>query len=378
MDRRTLLGTGLALGAASFAGVRLTASAAPTDKRFLMVILRGAADGLSIAAPVADPGFDRLRAAWRDQYASATKLDGTFRLHPSLANVGKLYGQGDALVGHALATSYRDRSHFDAQNLLETGGTRAFELRDGFLNRFLGLMPQKDFPALALAPAIPVALRGSHQVSSYAPSKMPDASADLLNRVEGLYQPDPALAKIWQSAMTTHSAAAGSETGTAAQLGALAAKMMVGEQKARLVMIDLPGWDTHSGQLKRLSQSLKGLDAMLGAFHEGLGDIWGETLVAVVTEFGRTAAINGTGGTDHGTAGASLLLGGNVKGGRVVSDWPGLAQGQLLEGRDLRPTNATEAFLTGAMADHFDLDPARTFETLFPGRKEKAMSGLIA
>ncbi|TMM49004.1 DUF1501 domain-containing protein [Qipengyuania marisflavi] len=381
MSRRTILGAGAGLAALSMSGARITAATAATDKRLMVIILRGAADGLSIAAPTGDPGFARARAAWSDSYASAPSLGGMFSLHPALKRVGEFYAQGDALVAHAIATNYRERSHFDAQNLLESGGLKAYERRDGFLNRALGLMPAQDFPALAIAPTLPLAMRGDNPVTSYAPTKLPDASGELVDRVRGLYSHDPQLEQMWDSAIKTRGLAgdsAGENLRGAVELGNLAARLMDNSEGARLVMVDLPGWDSHAGQELQLKKTLANLDATLGAFHDAIGPMWANTVVAVVTEFGRTVAINGTKGTDHGTASAGLLLGGAVNGGRVVSDWPGLAPSQLYEGRDLMPTGSVEAFLTGALSGHFGLDPVRTFDTMFPGRNQRAMEGLIA
>lgn len=308
------------------------------------------------------------------------KLDSTFTLHPALARFGALYGAGEALVAHAFATDYRERSHFDAQNLLETGGERAFERRDGWLNRFLGLMPDGQPPALALAPSVPLLLRGDNPVASYAPTALPDASAELIERVGSLYVNDEELHSLWAGANEARAAAGDSEMSNlrnAAMTGELAARMMREGNGARVAMLDLPGWDSHAGQQGQLKTRLTQLDTLLDAFHKGMGPLWNDTLVMVVTEFGRTVAVNGSGGTDHGTGAASLLLGGAVNGGRVVADWPGLGQSQLLEGRDLRPTGSLEALMAGSVAEHFGVEPGRTMQTLFPGRDQRPVEGLI-
>ena len=390
IDRRAILAGGLSLGFASIAGVTLSATPEQAkmraltrsngNKRMLAIILRGAADGLSIAAPVGDPGYGAVRGPWASQHQDGLKLDSTFTLHPTLKNFGKLYRGGEALVGHALATSYRDRSHFDGQNILESGGLKPYERSDGFLNRFIGLMRGGELPALTLTQAIPLILRGSNAVTSYAPEPLGDTNEILEGRISQLYAADPQLLNVWQAAQAARLAAAGAsdgDVGPRVALGRLAAQMMDAATPSDLVVIDLAGWDSHSGQEHILTRNLTGLDALLGAFQTAVGNKWKDTLVAIFTEFGRTAAINGTGGTDHGTAGAALLLGGSVRGGRVVADWPGLAPSQLYQGRDLKPTNSVEAFLSGAMAEHFGLDPVRTFETMFPGRNQKAMSGLV-
>lgn len=379
LTRRTLIGSGAALGLAACAP-NLAFAKAETDKRLLLVVLRGAADGLSLAAPLSDRGFLDKRGQWAELYAGAPKLDATFTLHPAMKNFARLYGERQALVGHALATSYRSRSHFDAQNLLETGGERAYQLRDGFLNRFLGILPGGVPSALALAPAIPLMLRGDNAVSSYAPSSLPDASALFLERVAGLYAHDAQLLDMWTKARAAQELA-GDASGNlrdSAQAGELAARMMRDAAGARVVMLDLPGWDSHTNQIKQLDQRLTQLDALIGAFHTGIGPAWQDTMVMVVTEFGRTVAVNGTGGTDHGTGTAAVLLGGGVRGGRVDADWPGLAPAQLFEQRDLKPTRSLEAFMVGALAEHFSIEPELVFRTLFPGRTERPLEGLIA
>jgi uncharacterized protein (DUF1501 family) len=150
-----------------------------------------------------------------------------------------------------------------------------------------------------------------------------------------------------------------------AAIGALTAKMLGGDG-ARIAMIETNGWDTHSGQRGRLNAQLRSLDQLLAALKSGLGVDWANTLVIVATEFGRTARPNGTGGTDHGQASAAMLLGGAVRGGTVIADWPGLASAALYEGRDLKPTTDLDALIAGALAQHYGLEPARAMATLFP------------
>lgn len=378
--RRKILAGG-AMGLAMAAtGPRLAWAQGESDKRLLLLIQRGAADGLSLAAPLGDPGLATHRAQWIDDYEAAPRLDSMFALHPALAETGRLYADGDALVVHAVATSYRERSHFDAQNLLESGGSKPFERKDGFLNRLLGLVGSSAPPAIALASAMPLALRGDQPASTYAPGNLPEASEALLERIPGLYADDPQLARMWEQAQEANALRDASDIrnlGQAREAGQLAGRMLADPAGARVVMLDLPGWDSHAGQVRMLANRYNGLDTLVSAFRSEIGKVWDDTLVVVVTEFGRTVAINGTNGTDHGTGGAALLLGGAVRGGRVVSDWPGLAPSQLYEGRDLMPTMALEAVLAGALSDHFGLDAERTLRELFPGRAAKPVGGLI-
>ena len=365
LNRRHLLGAGL-LGAGLVALPNMVLAAAPTDRRFVFIIQRGAADGLSIVMPTGDPAFASARGPLAIE--GGARLDAMFTLHPALVETAKLYGTRQALFAHAVASRYRDRSHFDGQNVLETGGTAPYQLKDGWLNRFIALLPRADSDAIAISTTIPAALRGKVQVASYAPSALPQASDDLLSRVSTMYAGDAQLHGLWEQAMATRSmtgdlSAAGGKN--AAATGALAARLLTGPS-SRIAMIETGGWDTHAQQNGRLAAQLKGLDAMIAALKSGLGPAWQSTMVLVATEFGRTAAVNGTGGTDHGTGSAAMLLGGNVAGGRVLADWPGLAPGALYENRDLKPTTSLDTLIAAALAQHYRLDPARVRGALFP------------
>ena len=364
-DRRNFLVAG-GLGAATLlANPRLAFAKAETDKRFLFIIQRGAADGLAILAPTGDPAYAGLRGDLAKDIAGGTRLDPMFTLHPALAETAKLYAAKQAMFVHGVASPYRDRSHFDGQNVLESGAGRAYGLKDGWMNRLLAQLPGDK--AIALSPAVPLALRGAIPVESYAPSALPNAADDLMLRAGDLYARDAQLGPLWNQALAARAKAGdiGSKGGAAA-LGTLAARQMSGAGGARIGMIETNGWDTHTGQNGRLANQLKQLDATIAAFRTGLGPDWSSTMVLVATEFGRTARANGTGGTDHGTGSMAMLLGGAVAGGRVIADWPGLAPAVLYEGRDLKPTMDLDALVAGAMAQHFGLDPARSAGLLFP------------
>ncbi|HYJ52323.1 MAG TPA: DUF1501 domain-containing protein [Allosphingosinicella sp.] len=379
IDRRTFLGS--AAGAAVLlAAPHVAIAQAATDRRFLFIIQRGAADGLGTLAPTADPAFGGIRGAFAEDFAGGARI-GDFTLHPNLAQIAGLYQAREALFVHAVASPYRDRSHFDGQNILETGGNAAYALRDGWMNRLLGLIPARDSRAIAVSATVPVVLRGSREVASYAPSNLPDASEDLMARVSSLYAGDAELHAAWEQAMQTRAMAGdvGGDIGrNGAATGALAARLLSGAEGARMAVIETGGWDTHANQRGRLGFQLRGLDAMIAALKTGLGADWSNTLVLVATEFGRTAAPNGTGGTDHGTASLAILLGGAVAGGRVVADWPGLGASALYEGRDLKPTADLDLLIASAMAEHYRLDPARTGRALFPNiGNGRALEGLI-
>lgn len=382
IDRRFFVAAGFAAALAP----RMAFARAETDKRFVFIIQRGAADGLHTLAPVGDPAFAAARGALAQDFDGAAKLDALFALHPALATVGGLYAQKQALFAHAIASPYRDRSHFDGQNVLESGGSGAYTLKDGWLNRMLALLPPMQAKAIAVSATVPLALRGRYDVSSYAPSNLPQATDDLLARVAMLYQGDAQLHALWSEAMGTRALTGDLAAGggaNAAATGALAARLMVPDDGARIAMIETGGWDTHAQQRGRLATQLKGLDAMIGALRTGLGPLWADTMVLVATEFGRTVAVNGTGGTDHGTASSAMLLGGGllgggllgggVRGGRVLADWPGLSQAALFEGRDLKPTMQLDAFIAGAVAQHFGVEPGRAMAALFPQAKGAAI-----
>jgi uncharacterized protein (DUF1501 family) len=368
-NRRTFL-AGAGGAAMLLAAPRVLFAQAATERRFVFVIQRGAADGLNTVVPYADPAYPALRRELAIDPQSAIRLDGSFALHPSLVEFGRLYTSGQALFVHAVASPYRDRSHFDGQNVLESGGSAPYQLRDGWLNRLVGLLPRTGKEPIAFAPTVPLALRGPAEVTSYAPSALAPPSDDLLLRVQQLYENDAQLHALWSAALDARSmanmdAAARGQQNPAA-IGRLAANFLAQADGPRLAMIETNGWDTHSAQNPRLANQLKALDAMVAALHEGLGDAWAQTVVVVATEFGRTAAANGTGGTDHGTASAALIAGGAVQGGRVLADWPGLAANALYEGRDLRPTLDLDALLAALAAQTFSLDPVRVGKTLFP------------
>jgi uncharacterized protein (DUF1501 family) len=384
LNRRTLLAGSLALGASGLALPRIALAQTSGPRKLLFVLLRGAADGLSMLAPVGDPGFEALRGAALAEYANAPKIGSFFALHPAFAEVGKAAQAGEALFVHAAATAYRERSHFDGQNLLETGGTAPYASKDGWLNRLVGLLAENGRAepprALAIAPTVPLALRGAAPVSSYAPSALPAASGDFMTRVAALYETDSELAGLWARALETREMASDDGLNNlrdASANGALVASLMQGERGAQIAMIEVDGWDTHANQRGVFARQARGLDALLAAYRSGMGAEWRDTLVLVATEFGRTAALNGTNGTDHGTAGAAMVLGGGVIGGKVLADWPGLGAGQLYEGRDLAPTIALESVLAGAVAGHLGLDPVQAQARLFPGRMAKPLTGLV-
>jgi uncharacterized protein (DUF1501 family) len=382
LNRRSLL-AGSLLGAGALALPRIAFAQGSGSRNLLFVLQRGAADGMAMLAPVGDPGFAALRGAALADYADAPMIGSFFAVHPALAEVAKSVTAGEALFVHAAATAYRERSHFDGQNLLESGGTAPYATKDGWLNRLAGLMNEatrEPLRALAIAQTVPLALRGDAPVSNYAPSALPQASEDLIARVSQLYGNDAELGPLWSRALETREMAADDglrNLRDARAAGELAASLMRDAAGARIGMIELGGWDTHANQRGAFARSAAQLDALIAGYRAGMGAAWADTMVVVATEFGRTAKLNGTGGTDHGTASAALIMGGGVRGGRVVADWPGLGDSQLFENRDLAPTIALESVLAGAVAEHLRLDPKLAMARLFPGRGAAPLSGIV-
>jgi uncharacterized protein (DUF1501 family) len=385
LDRRTLLAGSLMLGASGLALPRIALAQGSGSRNLLFVLLRGAADGMMMLAPVGDPGFEALRGQMLPDYESAPRLGSFFAVHPALAEIGKTATAGEALFVHATATAYRERSHFDGQNLLESGGTVPYATKDGWLNRLAALMNEQSrgappLRALAIASAVPLALRGTAPVSNYAPSSLPQASEDLIARVSQLYAGDTELGGLWSRALETRAMAADDglrNLRDARAAGELTASLMRDEQGARIGMIELGGWDTHANQRGAFARQAAQLDALIAGYRTAMGAAWGNTMVVLATEFGRTARLNGTGGTDHGTASAALIMGGGVHGGRVIADWPGLGESALFERRDLAPTIALESVLAGAVAEHLRLDPKLAMARLFPDRGIAPLSGIV-
>jgi uncharacterized protein (DUF1501 family) len=393
IDRRHLLG---AMGAtAAFGGfIPKTARAAGArDPRLVVVILRGALDGLTAAPPTGDPDYASVRA----QFAmpDAIPLDSMFSVHPSLANFARQYKAGQAILVHASASPYRDRSHFDGQDVLESGVTAPGHTDSGWLNRFLQTLTidqRANPPGLGIGGVTPLVIRGQAPVLGWAPSSLKPVDADLPPRLMSLYEAsDPMLAKVLNEAIVTGriangysgmSKGAGGGPGDPQTMIAMAqgaARLLAAEDGPRICALAFEGWDTHAQETARLKTLLGGLDGALGAFETTLGPKWRDTAVLVVTEFGRTVAINGTQGTDHGTAAAAFLTGGAVKGGRVIADWPGLKNNQLYQNRDLMPTTDLRAVAKGLMVSLYDAQASALADKVFPDSGNvKPMTELIA
>jgi uncharacterized protein (DUF1501 family) len=403
MQRREFLSLGALAAGSALLPARLSFASAPaSDKsRLVVVILRGALDGLAAVPPLADPDYPRLRGelALQAGPGGALPLDGFFALHPSLGFLHQSFQARELIVFHAVASPYRERSHFDGQDCLENGGVRAHAAQTGWLNRALAAKPGRAAreTGVALGQNVPLLMRGPAAVTSWSPSRMPALDEDTLLRITDLYAGDKLLSLRLADALAAD-AIAGEDSGAAmtpmqapkpgqggaaryAELVHAAAGFLRQQDGPQVAVFDTTGWDTHAnegGAQGQLAGRLAALDAGLGSLKQQLGEVWNDTAVLLVTEFGRTAAINGTRGTDHGTAAAVFLVGGAVAGGRVITRWPGLADRGLYQGRDLAPTTDLRSVLKGLLAEQLRVS-SRALETeVFPdSRGARPLEGLL-
>lgn len=381
LSRRALLGSGLSGLTLASAGATAAFAAQPaTTGTFVLVILRGALDGLAAVAPLHDPAYlalrGRLALGEPGTANGALDLGGGFGLNPALPGLHALWRAGQMNILHACATPYRDRSHFDGQDVLESGAARLFGADTGWLNRLLGLLPaERD--GVGIGRTIPLVLRGPAKATSWAPPLAPETSFDTLSRLMDLYAGDsllgPALSRaIETDAIADGGAGAGMAAGQArgrgafAPLASAAARILTAPGGPAAAVIGLDGWDTHANQGAGeglLANRLGQLDQAITALRVGLGAQWATTHVVIATEFGRTVRVNGTGGTDHGTGGTAFHLGGAVRGGRMLGDWPGLAR--LHEDRDLIPANDLRRLFASSVASAWGLDTDAVWQAGF-------------
>ncbi|HXA35040.1 MAG TPA: DUF1501 domain-containing protein [Steroidobacteraceae bacterium] len=382
-----LMGTGAL--AASVALPRVLFAHAGGDARLVVVILRGALDGLAAVPPHADPHYASLHRelaiAAPGVAEGALALDGTFGLHPSFAFLHQRYLAGEVVVFNAVASPYRDRSHFDGQFVLENGLTKPLGSADGWLNRALAALPRgtahSGERAVAIGLNVPLILRGDAPVFSKSPQSAPEVDEELLARLSDLYSKDDWFsARLTEAVQTEKFAGEDANAREAAAVkiagpdrvgGAarMAATLMRAQGGPEVAVLEAGGWDTHANQggaKGALAQRLAGLDNALRTLADELGPLWARTAVLVATEFGRTAAMNGTRGTDHGTGGCAFLAGGAVRGGRVIADWPGLSRTALLDNRDLRPTLDLRSVFKAVLDEHMHVDAKNLATRIFP------------
>jgi uncharacterized protein (DUF1501 family) len=368
----------------------LALAAAPTEQRFVVVILRGALDGMAAVVPYGDASL----ASWRPglippppgSEGGLFDLGGFYGLHPALAGLHAMYRAGELAPVHAVAGSYRVRSHFEAQDYMESGADQ--RMTSGWLNRAVAAMPGAPPAGLALAVglSVPLLLRGRATVGSWAPKGFARPEPDLYARLAALHQSDPITGPAiteglkergFSGAVLTGEEETGKNRFAFPALAEAAGRMLAAPDGPRVAALEIGGWDTHAAQMQRLHTPLAELDAGLQALKAGLGDAWRRTAVLVMTEFGRTVRMNGTNGTDHGTATVAFVLGGAVAGGRVLGTWPGLSQSQLFEDRDLAPTTDLRSVAKGLLSRHLGLPPTALGAVFPDSAAASPMGGLL-
>ncbi|GHH01606.1 DUF1501 domain-containing protein [Pseudodonghicola xiamenensis] len=386
LSRRAFLTRATALGcsaAASPLWSRVSFAAAPWDTRLVVIILRGGMDGLDVVRPYGAPEYAGLRAALAGgAQGGAAELDGFFGLHPALSELMPLWRKGQLGFVHAVSTPYRDkRSHFDGQDILEAGTARLQTgVHDGWLNRMLQHLPGIEArTAFALGHGEMKVLAGPATIANWAPDSDLVMSPQAERLMARVMQDDPAFHAAFSEALMlsadTSDGSGGGGSG-AVQIAQFAAEQMRAD--TRIVSFSLNGWDTHGNQSRTLLPALKSLAATITTLHDGVGaDVWDKTAVVAMTEFGRTAAINGTGGTDHGTGGVMVLAGGALRGGRVHGHWPGLAEADLYARRDLMPTGDVRAAAAWILRGASGLDRAVLEQAVFPGLDMGGDPGLM-
>ena len=374
----------------SFGGPSLRVRAAETDSRFVLIILRGAMDGLNVVVPYGDPNL----AVWRPGLAlpepgqpnGLSDLGDFWGLHPSLKASHLLYKANDLLPIHCVTGPNRSRSHFEAQDMLEIGGEH--RMTSGWLNRIAALLPPAATCDIAftMASTAPLILHGPTPAITWDPfHSRPRTSPAFYDAIVAMHANDPQtgaeIADGLKERRYIDKVLAGTSyegiTPGFPRLARAAAKLLVAPDGPRLAELELDGWDTHFGQPRRLAGALQTLDEGIALLRADLAPIWARTVILVVTEFGRTVRANGTGGTDHGTGTAAFLMGGSVAGGRVLVDWPGLRQDQLFENRDLQPTLDLRAVTKGVLGPHFGLSAVNLATVLPDSGRIAPKAGLL-
>lgn len=345
----------------------------PTEKRLLVVLLRGGMDGLASIPPLGDKNLSKIR---KDILVNgANDLDGFFGINPSLRFLGSEYHKGRAAFVHATSFPYTGRSHFDGQNIMETGFEQAYAVTSGWVGR---AMNAAGFSSLAVSLPIPIILRGNDVNSNYFPTNFPKAGKSVYKDVKEMWQNDPQLAGLLDPIIGRRMQHGG--RGDTRELVSFAAKEMHKPDGPRVGLLEFEGFDTHALQGNEdghHAEILAELDGVLEGFKRQMGDLYDNTVVVTVTEFGRTASENGTQGTDHGWASAIFLAGGLVKGKQVISDWPGLSSKDLYEGRDLLMTIDARDVYAEVVKTVFDLNDEDIARDVFLGYRPEKSLGLM-
>ena len=380
----------------------ITLAAAPGENRLVVIILRGAMDGLDVVRPLGDPKLSALRPTLAGKAREdSLDLDGFYGMHPALKPLEGLWRDGHLGFAQAVSTPYRDkRSHFDGQDMLEAGTGMDVPLssvRDGWLNRLLQDMPGAGSEtAFAVGREEMKIVSGRAPVSSWSPDARLDLSPQARLLLDQIYHEDALFRDTSVEAIEIAESLgvasgdsfglsktemrelikAQQQAGQAAVLAEFAGRRLA--EEARIAAFSIGGWDTHRGQARGIGRALDGLSSAILTLKRHLGPHWDRTAIVALTEFGRTARENGTRGTDHGTAGALVMAGGAIRGGRVLGNWPGLDEAALYARRDLMPTADVRAYPAWLMAGLFGTDPAVLQSRVFPGLDLARDPGILA
>jgi uncharacterized protein (DUF1501 family) len=343
------------------------------EKRLLVVLLRGGLDGLAAVPPLADKNLSKIRKDVLVQ--GANDLDGFFGIHPNLKFLENEYHSGNAAFVHATSFPYTGRSHFDGQNIMETGSEQAYAVTSGWVGR---AMNAAGFSSLAVSLPIPIILRGNEVNSNYFPTNFSKATKKEYAEVEKMWKSDSQLNGMLKDISSRDTMKHG--RGDTIDLVGYAASQMHKKNGPRVGLLEIDGFDTHALQGNEQGEHaelLEDLDNILRVFKERMGPLYDDTAIVTVTEFGRTAFENGTQGTDHGWASSMILAGGLVKGKQVVSDWPGLSKRNLFEDRDLTMTIDARDIYAEVIKTVFDLEDDVISEHVFLGYKPEKYYGLL-
>lgn len=360
ISRRGFLGAASAV--LTFAALpKLAIGQEATQTRLLVILLRGGMDGLFAMPPIGDGDLSSLRKHLQPE--NLQDLDGFFALHETLQNVHRAYADGNALLVHSTSLPYTGRSHFEGQDIMESGVMRPFASRTGWLGRALDLSGYSA--AITMTLPVPLVLRGKGTSDTLYPTWIAKAPKEFYDKLLPGWAADPDLAafgaqmQAQTAALATSSGRVPGQDNSIVELARSAAQRLKTATGPRVAVLDHVGFDTHSGQPGQHADRLREVDDAIGAFRATMGPVWKDTLVVTVTEFGRTAAENGSWGTDHGWGTSIFVLGGKLKKSGIVADWPGLDKKVLFEGRDLKATIDARALYGAVVSSAFGIDPDR-------------------
>ena len=389
LTRRGLLKSAGAMACSTAAHPLLTTAtfaSAPGDARLVVLILRGGMDGLDAVQPIGDRAFKKARPELRSENIA---LDGFYAMHSSFSGLKPLWDAEELAFVHAVSTPYRDkRSHFDGQDLLEAGtgmDVSPGAARDGWLNRLLQSVPNTSGQtAFAIGQENLKILSGPAEVANWSPATPFDLSPQAMLLLQQIYAGDPLFQSAASEALELSQVIEADRALMGDELDDEMMEMMANpvrrpeqalaafaadrlNNETRIASFSINGWDTHRNQKNPLGQGIERLSDTILTLKQGLGANWANTTILAMTEFGRTVRENGTGGTDHGTGGAMLFAGGALNGGQIWGEWPGLAEADLYDRRDLMPTGDVRAFAGAALGGLFGLSVRDIEGTIFPG-----------